>query len=85
MFQEVKSKIVVCDCCGEKYEDGNGLCCYLGDDDGSMIEQEALESDWIEVCGKHYCPNCWEVKEDDYYHTKDGKVWDIDEEKEIVL
>jgi len=45
MKQEVKSMIIVCDSCGKHYEDGNGMVCYLGDTDGSEMEQEALSSE----------------------------------------
>lgn len=84
MKQEVKSMIIVCDSCGKHYEDGNGMVCYLGDTDGSEMEQEALSSDWLYLGGKHYCPDCYELDDEDHYHTKDGKVWDADTEQEIV-
>ena len=83
MKKEVKSMIIVCDSCGNHYEDGDGVVCYLGDTDGSEIEQEALSSEWLYLAGKHYCPNCYELDDKDHYHTKDGKVWDADTEKEI--
>jgi len=85
MKQEVKSTIIVCDSCGKHYEDGNGMVCYLGDTDGSEIEQEALSSDWLYLGGKHYCPDCYELDNEDHYHTKDGKVWDADTEEEIKV
>ena len=84
MKQAETSMIIVCDSCGEHYVDGNGLCSYLGDIDGSMIEQEALSADWLSFGGKHYCPKCYELDDEDHYHTKDGKIWDADTEEEIT-
>lgn len=83
MKKEVKSMIIVCDGCGKHYEDGNGMVCYLGDTDGSEMENEALSSDWISFGDKHYCPECYELDDEDHYHTKDGRVWDADTEEEI--
>ena len=77
--------IIVCDSCGKHYEDANGMVCYLGDIDGIMIEQEAIDSEWASLGDKHYCPDCYEIDNEDNYHTKDGKVWDADTEKEIML
>lgn len=75
--------IIVCDSCGKHYEDGNGMVCYLGDTDGSGIEQEALNSEWESLGDKHYCPDCYFIDENDNIVTKDGKVWDANTEKEI--
>lgn len=83
MKQEVKSMIIVCDSCGKHYEDGNGMVCYLGDTDGSGIEQEALNSEWESLGDKHYCPDCYSIDENDNIVTKDGKVWDANTENEI--
>ncbi len=85
MKQEVKSMIIVCDGCGKHYEDGNGMVCYLGDMDGSLIEQDALSSEWESFGDKHYCPDCYSIDEKDNIVTKDGKTWDADTEKEIEI
>lgn len=45
---------VKCDRCGEIYESGEHA--YFMDE-SEAIEQ-ALESEWGELNGKHYCPNC---------------------------
>lgn len=78
MKQEVKSIVIVCDGCGEMFEDGDGISCYMNDLDGNLIEEQALSSEWIYLGGKHYCPKCYELDDEDRYHTKDGRVWDED-------
>lgn len=49
-----------CDRCGELYEDGEYS---FWTDEDSVIER-AYEDDWIELKGKHYCPNCHEIDEE---------------------
>ena len=83
MKQEEKIYIIVCDSCGEEYLDGHGMCSYVGDTDGSNIEQSALSSEWIGFGDRHYCPKCYTLDKEDHYHTKDGKVWDAETCKEI--
>ena len=84
MKQEVKSMIIVCDGCGESFHDGNDFCSYIDDENGELIEQSALDSEWLKFGDKHYCPDCYELDDEDHYHTKDGKVWDAETEKEII-
>lgn len=81
MKVQVTAMKLVCDCCGETYEDNNGWTCIVGDVDGSDIEQEALNDDWLELGGKHYCPKCYSIDEDDNYVTKDGCVYDGETEE----
>ena len=50
----------ICDCCGDRLEDGNG---YVGYVDADIWEQ--TEHGWIEHDGKHYCPNCYRIGDDD--------------------
>lgn len=50
----------ICDGCGVHFHDENGCIGYLDYD----IWGEAEESDWHEIYGKHYCPNCCEINED---------------------
>lgn len=85
MKQEVKSMIIVCDGCGEHFHDGNDFCSYVDDENGEYIEQSALSSEWMKFGDKHYCPDCYELDDEDHYHTKDGKVWDADTEEEIKI
>lgn len=51
---------VKCDRCGELYEDGEHS---FWNDESSVIEN-AYESDWRELKGKHYCEVCHEVNEE---------------------
>lgn len=85
MIKQVTSAVIICDCCGKRFHDGNDFCCYIGDENGNEIEQIALDSEWRKFGDKHYCPDCYSVDDEDHYHTKDGKVWDADTGKEITL
>lgn len=51
---------IKCNRCGELYEDGEHS---FWSDENSAIEN-AFESDWQEVAGKHYCSGCSEVNEE---------------------
>ena len=66
---------VECDCC----------YCLANEDlwqvDENTAKEKALDGDWREFEGKHYCPNCWKLDDDDNIVTKDGKVWDWDTEE----
>ena len=57
-----------CNRCGELYEDGEHS---FWSDESSAIEN-AYESDWTELKGKHYCPNCHEIDEE----TDEIKVYE---------
>lgn len=86
MIKQVTSAVLICDCCGEKFHDGNDFCSYIDDENGELIEQAALDSEWHKFGNKHYCPDCCSfIDDEDHYHTKDCKVWDADTEKEIEL
>lgn len=49
-----------CNRCGETYEDGEHS---FWSDESSAIEN-AMESEWHEEKGKHYCTNCHDKKDD---------------------
>lgn len=61
---------IECDCCH----------CFINEDtwciDEQYVKEDVLNNDWREFEGKHYCPNCWKLDDDDNIVTKDGKVWD---------
>ena len=78
----VKAMKIVCDCCGETYYDGNDFCCYVGDEDGSEMLSHAIDNDWIELGGKLYCPDCYDINENDDVITKDGRIFDFETEEE---
>lgn len=46
------------------------------DEEGA--KQDADESGWYTLGGKHYCPNCVKIDDDDNIITADGKVWNRD-------
>lgn len=52
---------IQCDRCGEMYNDGDHEFWF---DEDSAIEY-AIESEWIEKDGKHYCYDCYEVDDKD--------------------
>lgn len=61
-------------------------CHELADVDVWSVEEQtakekALDYDWRELGSKHYCPDCWELDDDENIVTKDGKVWDWDTEE----
>jgi len=50
---------VKCNRCGEQYEDGEHS--FWSDECGAV--ENAMESEWIEEKGKHYCSECYEQDE----------------------
>ena len=65
MIKPTTMHMVVCDRCGGYFTNGKGIGAY---EDKDMIEPEALDSEWIKIDSKHYCPDCYEYDEesDDY-------------------
>ena len=51
---------VKCNRCGKQYEDGEHS--FWSDEDNAI--DNAMESEWIEEKGKHYCPECYEYNEE---------------------
>ena len=51
---------VKCDRCGEIYEDSEHS--FYSDEDSA--QQNALDDEWGELNGKHYCPNCHIIDEE---------------------
>lgn len=83
MKVKVESYKIVCDCCGDSFHDGNDFVCFCEDADGSLICSEVESSDWMVVGDKHYCPDCYEINDNDEIVTKDGHKYDYDTHKEI--
>lgn len=72
MIKEVKCYSLMCDNCHKGYiESGSDYCVWLEE---SIAIESATENDWIEHEGKHYCPNCYEVDEDDNITIKEREV-----------
>lgn len=78
---EVKSIEIVCDCCGEVFHDGNDFSYYVGDEDGEMIRFSALNSGWLCIGDRDYCPECHHLDDNDHHVCKDGRVYDYDTEE----
>lgn len=57
-----------CDRCGELYTDGEHS---FWNDESNVIEN-SYESDWNELKGKYYCPDCHEVDDE----TDEVKVYE---------
>jgi len=83
MKQTVQNIEIVCDGCGEVFVDGDNFRSFSDDPDGKLIESEAVDSDWLVLCGRHYCPECYHMDDNEVYHTKDGRHYDANLETEI--
>ena len=72
MIKEVKVYSVVCARCGKQsLDESHGIVAWL--DEGTAKEQ-AMESEWVEIGDKHYCPDCYEFEDelDEYVPKKKG-------------
>lgn len=68
MIKPVTMYSVICDRCGKIYGEDDGIIAWT--DEGTAKEQ-ALESEWLEIGGKHYCPDCYELEViDGVYNVK---------------
>ena len=62
MIKPVTMYSVICDRCGKTFIDEfNGIVAWS--DEGTAKEQ-ALESEWVEIEDKHYCPDCYEYNDE---------------------
>lgn len=61
MIEKKDFYAVKCNCCGELYEDSEGM--YYNDK--ITVEEYALDNDWREHEGGHVCPACYEIGDDD--------------------
>ena len=57
MISEVKAYILECDNCKVLYEDNCDSFSIWNDE--SVAIESAIDEDWIEYEGKHYCPDCY--------------------------
>lgn len=72
MFKRIEMWQVQCDRCGCCCDDSMGIIAW-SDKEGA--EQVALDSDWREIDGKHYCPDCYDVDDcTDDYRPKPPKI-----------
>lgn len=63
---------IQCDCCKALANEDLWSVDYEG------VREDADESGWYTLGGKHYCPNCAKIDDDDNIITADGKVWNGD-------
>ena len=42
-----------------------------------------LQTQYLHLGNKYYCPRCWEYDENGDIVTADGKLWDIKTRKEV--
>ena len=67
MIKEEKRYYIICDNCNEAYLGSSYLCKYTA-------MRCAKEDEWIEHNGKHYCPNCYELDDNDNIVIKEREV-----------
>ena len=72
MIKEVKSYSLICNNCGETYRH-KWTNYALWFDESAPLEY-ASEEGWIEHENKHYCPNCYEIDNDDNVIIKERDV-----------
>ena len=69
MIKEVTYYDIICDCCGKSLTEESETC-YPDKDSALMV---AEQSEWMDINGKHYCPDCYELDEvTDEYVPKKG-------------
>ena len=73
MIEEVTYYDIICDRCGKSLINESETC-YPDKDSALMV---AEQSEWLEIGGKHYCPDCYELDyvTDKYKPKKGGKQW----------
>lgn len=72
---------VICDRCGRILEDG-----AFWEDESSAI-MYALNSKWVEIGEKHYCPDCYEFDDelDEYVPKKKGVMLELNNATEDLI
>ena len=70
MIKEVIYYDIICDRCGKSLIEESEMC--YPDNDSALTVAE--QSEWIDINGKHYCPDCYELDEvtDEYVPKKGG-------------
>ena len=72
MIEEVTYYDVICDRCGKSLINESETC-YPDKDSALMV---AEQSEWVDINGRHYCPDCYELDEktDEYVPKKGDKM-----------
>ena len=73
MKKSIIATEIICDCCGKTFTTADGNCCYAGDERGYIIEDEALDSEWLSAGELHFCPDCYKWNDDNTIRLKDGR------------
>lgn len=70
MIKPVTMYTAVCDRCGKQFV-ADDFAAYT---DICTAREQAMESEWIEIGDKHYCPDCYEFDDelDEYVPKKKG-------------
>ena len=62
MIKEVKAFELHCDRCDEKYVEYHSDYCMWGESE--LAIESAMNDDWVEHNGGHYCPKCYKFDDD---------------------
>lgn len=69
---------IKCDCCGQLLDNEN----YWDEIEG--VKSILYDCNWKATeDGKHYCPDCYNIDNEDRIVTKDGHKYDYDSLEEI--
>ena len=70
MIKEVTYYDIICDRCGKSLTNESETC-YPDKDSALMV---AEQSEWIDINGKDYCPDCYELDEETDGYVPNKKV-----------
>lgn len=60
MIKQVNMYAITCDGCGKTFS-ADDIVAWV---DVCTAREQALDSEWQEIDGKHYCPDCYEYSEE---------------------
>lgn len=69
MISKVECIIIECDNCGEIFEDGSGFSIFVDNDNA-----HPQDHDWYCEGGKHYCPECHTLDDEDNLIINDDRT-----------
>ena len=77
MIHKIECETLSCDNCGRDYESYEGFTIFL---EGAI--QRANDDEWLngdfqenrDLHGKHYCPNCYSIDDDDNVTIKQTAI-----------
>lgn len=61
MIKPVTMYSVVCDRCGKTFGEDDAIVAWT---DICTAREQAMESEWVEIGDKHYCPKCYEYDDE---------------------